>query len=263
MQHKSLSSVVVKIHFDLTHLDLSKILICLILFELLLIAAYGMDVALDSPSWVINKLVDLDNEGSIATWFSSIQLFIVGLLFFVKSYQVDANSTELPSRQFFWIMGLGLLFLSVDEAAAIHEKVSMVLKQAEFMPRFKGSHGIWIYVYAFIAGIFCILMCRNFIALWKKFPHAALIMALGISTFITGAVFLEILSYQFFRDDLTSFGYVTEVALEEFLEMLGISILLYSVLLLLVESKNYKAVAEPIKHSIFNNQTYKSTKSLQ
>lgn len=124
MQRKSPSNVVVKIHFDLTHLDLSKILICLILFELLLIAAYGMDVALDSPSWVINKLVDLDDEGSVATWFSSIQLFIVGLLFFVKSYQVDANSTELPSRQFFWIMGLGLLFYQSTKLPQFTKKLA-------------------------------------------------------------------------------------------------------------------------------------------
>ena len=34
---------------------------------------------------------------------------------------------------------------------------------------------------------------------------------------------------------MTSWRYVTEVALEEFLEMLGISIVLYGVLLLLME----------------------------
>lgn len=226
-----------KIYFDLTDQDLKKIFCGLIFLELMLVIAYIVDIMLGSPSWVINKLVDLDDEGSVATWFSSIQLFLVGLLLIIRS-SGNREIITLPSATFFCILGLGFIFLSVDEAAAIHEKMSTVLKQAEFMPRFKGEHGIWIYIYGLVALFFLVVTLRNFIALWKHYRRAALIMFIGLVTFVTGAVVLEIVSYQFLRDDLASLHYVVEVALEEFLEMLGISIVLYSVLLLLLEVKS-------------------------
>lgn len=222
-----------KIHFDLTVRDLNKLFLGLILVELLLVTGYVLNVLWGSPSWIVTRLVDLDDEGSIATWFSSMQLFVVGLLFFFKSRH--ANAVELPSATFFCILGLGFIFLSIDEAAAIHEKINIVLKQVVFMPRFKGDHGVWIYVYVLLAGIFLSLTLRNFIALWKHSRRIAFIMAIGLLTFVTGAVLLEIIGYQFLRNDMTSWRYVTEVALEEFLEMLGISIVLYGVLLLLME----------------------------
>lgn len=74
-----------KIHFDLTVRDLNKLFFGLILVELLLVTGYVLNVLWGSPSWIVTRLVDLDDEGSIATWFSSMQLFVVGLLFFLKA----------------------------------------------------------------------------------------------------------------------------------------------------------------------------------
>lgn len=222
-----------KIYFDLAIRDLNKLFLGLILVELLLVAGYVLNVLWGSPSWIVTKLIDLDDEGSIATWFSSMQLFVVGLLFLFKSRH--ANAVELPSAAFFCILGLGFIFLSIDEAAAIHEKINIALKQIALMPRFKGDHGIWIYVYVLLAGTFLVLTLRNFIVLWKHSRRIAFIVVIGLLTFVTGAVLLEIIGYQFLRDDMASWRYVTEVALEEFLEMLGISIVLYGVLLLLIE----------------------------
>ncbi|GKS68246.1 hypothetical protein W03_02500 [Nitrosomonas sp. PY1] len=221
-------------HSDFNVRDLNKLLLGMVFIELLFVVVYVLNVLWGSPSWVITKLVDLDDEGSIATWFSSMQLFVVGLLFFLKSRH--ANAIELPSATFFCILGLGFIFLSIDEAAAIHEKINAVLKQTAFMPRFKGDHGIWIYVYVLFAGVLLSLVLRNFFALWKRSRQIAFIMATGLLTFVTGAVLLEIISYQFLRNDITSWYYVMEVALEEFLEMLGISIVLYGALLLLMEA---------------------------
>lgn len=219
--------------FDLTARDLNKLFWGLILVEFLFVTGYVLNILWGSPSWIVTRLVDLDDEGSIATWFSSMQLFVVGLLFFLKSRH--ASAIELPSATFFCILGLGFIFLSIDEAAAIHEKINALLKQGAFMPRFKGDHGIWIFVYVLLAGIFLSFTLRNFIALWRRSRRIASIMAIGVLTFVIGAVFFEIIGYQFLRNDMTSWRYVTEVALEEFLEMLGISIVLYGALLLLME----------------------------
>lgn len=95
-------------HSDFNVRDLNKLLLGMVFIELLFVVVYVLNVLWGSPSWVITKLVDLDDEGSIATWFSSMQLFVVGLLFFLKSRH--ANAIELPSATFFCILGLGFIF---------------------------------------------------------------------------------------------------------------------------------------------------------
>ena len=53
-------------------------------------------------------------------------------------------------------------------------------------------------------------------------------MALGFATFLVGVVGMEIISFQFLRGaDIPTYLYRIEVAIEEFLEMVGITIVLY------------------------------------
>ena len=52
-----------------------------------------------------------------------------------------------------------------------------------------------------------------------------------------GGVGLEIISYQFLREDETSLFYIVEVAFEEFLEMLGASLILYGAILFSSEKR--------------------------
>ena len=53
-------------------------------------------------------------------------------------------------------------------------------------------------------------------------------MALGFAIFLLGVVGLEVISFQFLRgEDVPQYLYRLEVAIEEFLEMIGITIVLY------------------------------------
>jgi hypothetical protein len=69
--------------------------------------------------------------------------------------------------------------------------------------------------------------------MWKTHRRQTAIMASGFAIFLIGAAGLEVVGYQFLRGEPSlSYFYQLEVALEEFLEMIGISITVYGAILL-------------------------------
>lgn len=179
-------------------------------------------------------LSDLDAEISLAAWFSSIQLFVIGAVLFLaasQNHQPDRLSSGLLR-----FASLGFIFLSVDEAAAIHEKITMAARSAGLgAVMIKGLHGAWIWLYAVIALLILGIAARPIRRLWIHYPREVRIGILGAAVFAAGAIGLEIISYIYLRDGAagtTSAIYKVEVAAEEFLEMAGASIILYGSLLL-------------------------------
>jgi hypothetical protein len=221
-----------RLYCDLTVRDANKLLIGLIFFELCLVLIYAADTLLGSPSRSIQQLFDLDGEGNIPAWFSSVQLFLIGLIFFLRSRQTGPDHS--PSPLFLLMLSGGFIFFSADEVGSIHEKISEVFKYVEFMPRFKGDHGIWIFVYALIGLILFLATFRSSVAMWNRYRHASFMMAVGMGIVVLGGVFIEVISYYFLRSGSTPLLYIAEVALEEFLEMSGASVALYGALLLLL-----------------------------
>ena len=225
-----------RLYCDFTVRDANKLLFGLILFELCLVLIYAADTLLGSPSWSIKQLFDFDGEGNIPAWFSSVQLSLIGLIFLLRSRQTDSD--HFPSPLFLLTVSTGFIFLSADEAASIHEKISGALKHIELMPRFKGDHGIWIFIYALIGLILFLATFRSLAAMWNRYRHATFMMAIGMGIVVLGGVVMEVISYQFLRSGSTPLLYRVEVTLEEFLEMSGASVTLYgAILLLLHESR--------------------------
>lgn len=120
--------------------------------------------------------------------------------------------------------------LSADEATSIHEKITRELKHVEWMPRFKGDHGIWITVYTLIGVILFLANLRALAAMWTRYKRPCLIIATGMAILVLGAVGLEVVGYQFLRNGSTPVLYSIEVGVEEFFEMFGASVTLYGAL---------------------------------
>ena len=79
---------------------------------------------------------------------------------------------------------------------------------------------------------------KNLFEIWLRHKKECTIFAYGFLTLFFGAVILEILSYQYLRTPEMQNWYLLEVALEEGMEMLGASIMLYAVLLFTLKSNN-------------------------
>jgi hypothetical protein len=85
--------------------------------------------------------------------------------------------------------------------------------------------------------------------LWQISPRCSLIAIAGGAVYVTGAAVLESVGYKMLSGGSTLSLYRAEVAAEEFLEMMGASLILYAVLLfccLLKKSRACSARTSPI-----------------
>lgn len=88
---------------------------------------------------------DLDAEGSIAVWFSSVQLFCVAG---VAAY----CAWRERRRSWWWVSGL-FLYISVDETASFHEAVGEWLGRRIAVPFFpQGSVQMWLLAFLPLIG---------------------------------------------------------------------------------------------------------------
>ena len=89
---------------------------------------YGDHLPFDE--WWHIAFFDLDEEESIGTWFSTLNLFIAGQLSLLQAWQ--ARSRE--DRWWLWwlLLGLGFHLLSLDEVAGFHEYVNTVVQSTRW-----------------------------------------------------------------------------------------------------------------------------------
>lgn len=201
----------------------------IVTLELFIIGLYIMDHIFLSFG-KSHQVIDLDAEMTFPSWFSSIQLFFVGFLLLIQ--QLKTTQLKNISLLFLSIVGLGFIFLSIDESISFHEKFNFRFVDVEWLPRFKNNHGLWIPVYLAMIISFLIFSRRQIADLWQFYRKELIIFSTGMIFFLLGGVVLEIISYEYLRVDELSKAYLLEVAMEEGLEMIGASIMLYASLLL-------------------------------
>ena len=215
---------------------LYKLFIGLVLLEIIFVIAYFAVVAI--PNNKLYTLFNLDGESTIPSWFSSMQFFLIGLIFWIKSLQL-INFPPI-STFFYKFAGTGFIYLSADEASQFHEKIGNFLRGIDnvttSIPHFEGGHGhgYWILPYILIGLIFVFIFYKSIINLFKYYKISTIIMVSGFFITILGGVGFEIIGYEF--SDANKFlPNILEVAAEEFFEMLGSSVVLYGVSLILTD----------------------------
>lgn len=204
-----------------------RLLVYLIAADVLFAALYLLvHILMPEVRWgPFYGLLDLDSEVSIPTWFSSLQLFVIGAaLFAIARFGAKHK----------WFLQLGAVVLvgaSIDEAAGVHEKITETVNnlgievlQAVMIE----GHGAWIVPYLAIGLVLLLVCARPTLDIMRSHRGPALLVIGGASIFVLGAVGLEILSY-FLRDG-ADLMYSLEVAAEEFLEMIGATLVLYGVI---------------------------------
>lgn len=221
-----------KLELNITAKEATKFFIGLLTVEIILVTVFFLDFLLQSPNWRLHELFNLDKEANIPTWFSLIQLFLIGMVALLTAF--NKNYSAPPSRKGLKLFGLGFIYLSLDEGAVLHEKMTYEFHNHPLVPYFDGVHGIWITVYMGVALIVLALIYRDLWAIFNKYRKESIIFILGLIIYLAGAGGAETITY-FYIDKNNPLIYAYEVCLEEFLEMAGASVLFYSVLLTAVK----------------------------
>lgn len=211
--------------------DIIKLFIALVFVETCFMFIYWMDFSLGHPSWTVQVLFDLDGESTVPTWFSSIQLFAIGMTFFLTGR--SCPETEAQNRYFYAVLGLAFMALSLDETAMIHERLNEGLAKFDFPWRFNQRNaGMWIPFYLFPMVVFCLYFHRNFVDLLKTHRGKFFLIMGGMGLYLLGGIGLEIFGYKYIQKVPQNIYFHLEVCLEEFLEMFGATLILCGALLL-------------------------------
>lgn len=209
-----------------------KIFFAMLFVELLLVSFYWLDILLGSPVEVLHALVDLDGEGNLPAWFSSFQLALISLCLWLQVIQ--HQKPDKPSKGFLALLASIFLLWSADETAQMHERVTgwIGLRYVDWLPYFLHEHKALVALLLIALLAMAWLLRSDFVAFWQTHRYASLIAICGFCVVFLGGAVLETIGYKFFLSGTTPLLYQTEVCLEEFLEMFGASLILFSTSLL-------------------------------
>ena len=199
----------------------------LLAVDLTLVAAYLVTKHLmPVPSWTVRNWFDLDAEANIPTWFSSMQMFLISGFMVLRCMQLsDAEQREL--RRFYILMACVFAFFSIDEVAMIHEGVNSISKKlAVQLPLLAGHGWTWIFVYSAVLLLPLVGLrkgLRTFIG--ERNGRPALL--LGASLLVLGGVVIDSAAHYL---EGAPWVLTLQVTLEEGLELIGQSLILYAVM---------------------------------
>jgi hypothetical protein len=199
----------------------------LLVFDLALGVVYVAHFLAGRPSQFLTHLIDLDGEANFPTWWASMQWFLAA---------VGATIAILPRldrhRIRTWFLGVLPLFLlafSVDEVAMIHETLgqrSDVLLPAGSRAATTGlfhTTGLWMVMLGIPTAIALIVTLAAIVPLIRA-PRAWRLLGVGLAVFMTGAVGAEVFSN---FTTAGTFGEVVQVTIEEMLEFVGSTLVLW------------------------------------
>lgn len=167
---------------------------------------------------------DVDSEANIPTWFASNNLLICSLLLFIIARSKKKEGDRYTLRWY----GLAFVFafLSLDEAAGLHELLILPLQSAFHLKGY--LFFAWVIPYGLALLVFGISYLKFLFSLPKR-TRILFFLAGGI--FTTGALGLEILAGPIFqRLGENNMLWAFETALEELLEMQGVILFIYALL---------------------------------
>lgn len=162
------------------------------------------------------RLFDLDGEGNVPAWFSSVTLFLPAVLLGIIGW---AERLRRASYAWHWLF-LAVVFaaLSLDEAAGLHEMSIVPIRNA--------IHARGVLYFAWVipgAGFVAVMGIAYFRFLRALPPPSRWGMVLAGSLYVGGALGLELVGAALASAGLRdSVFYSLEVLIEETLEMTGV-----------------------------------------
>ena len=168
-----------------------------------------------------------DSEANVPTYYNTIILFIPAMLFAI----IGAWKTSIKDKFRFQWFGLALVFLylSIDEAAVLHEKLITPMRSLFNFERYGGIfYFAWVIPGLAVILLFMLAYLRFFLHLENKYKF---LFFISLSIYVSGIIGGEMLSGHFAETiGLKNFTYASYTSLEESLEWIGCSLTIYSLL---------------------------------
>ncbi|MGF1567984.1 MAG: hypothetical protein ACFCVD_07920 [Nodosilinea sp.] len=184
----------------------------------------------------LRQLFDVNNENNIPTWFSAINLLFCSVLMWLIA---TIQQQHKKPQALYW-RGLSVIFflLSLDEASSVHELFIPIGEAFGFdgFLRF-----FWVVPGMFFVAVVAIIYWKFILTQPARIRNLILTAA---TVYISGAVIMEMIGGHYVGAYLQPGAFETTsgwngmamaliLAAEEFLEMLGILIFIYALLLYL------------------------------
>ena len=162
------------------------------------------------------KLFFLDEEKTIPAWFSSCILWTSGIGVLV----ISVLEQDKLFKKYWFIIGLSLFYVSLDEMISLHENGSKIVDSFIFrniqLPDF--LQNAWVIPAMVLVLIFFVYLIPFFANLERQIR---LLLYVSASIYLFGAVCCEMFGGYFLVNSMETF-YRFACTLEETLEMIGV-----------------------------------------
>lgn len=189
-------------------------------------------------------------DSSVPTWFASFLLFIVALLLGFIAYV--KKQRRAPYVNHWGFLSLLFLYISVDEVATLRESTGVVARS------FVSTSGMFYYNWVIVAIPFIIFVSLAYFKFFMNLPkHVRNLLGIGAACYVMGGLGLEMLAALVHSSQgVDNLFYSTVTTVEELLEMVGVIIMLYS-LMLYIRTENIQGVQFYVETSPINQPPIK------
>ena len=183
------------------------------------------------------ELFDFDTEQNVPTYYSGC-LFLLNVLLLLSVRQA---ARTLSKPNVIWLMLAALfLFLGFDELFAVHERLGRPVREAWNLS------GIFFFAWVLPYGAAVLLLAMLFLPVWWRLNQRSRFwFGMSAATYLAGALGMEMIGGLYRQPDLL---FVSLATIEESLELAGLIMLTYSLLLLLQIEYGGFAVEIPANH---------------
>jgi len=190
--------------------------------DFLFVIAFAAAVALGLTHTRAFALVNLDVETNPPSWYSATQLFAIAVAFLMLGTRLlPRRRRAYDVRRLWTVLGVGFVYLSMHEGAALHERMGRLLTRLDFKFNIHGG-GLWLFFYALIAVLLLIYVRKELLLAWRDWRPELMLFVVGFIILGAGGAGSEIVGW---LERFHGVAKYVEIGVEEGLEMLGASVL--------------------------------------
>ena len=190
--------------------------------------ALEWELGTNSTYWFYHtvRMFNVNREGNIPTWYSSLLLLTCVILLLIVTHIKRQKQERYIAH---WLLlALVFFYLSIDEAAALHEKLTIPFQENESL----NVRGYLYFAWVLVGIPFVLFMSLVYARFLLHLPsQTRRNFLLAAALYVGGAVVVESISAnQWYLNGGTSLTFSAIGTLEEFCEMAGVIVFIFGLL---------------------------------